>query len=94
MGIALDMVLDDFISIFIGKRMILGDLRARQRPPKIIRFPMEIDVKSSRAMPRAMPIPGPRSGKPRPPSKKILKWVQVPRGAKKDPKMGQSAILF
>ena len=32
MGMALGMALDDFISIFIGKRMILGDLRARQRP--------------------------------------------------------------
>ncbi len=32
MGMALGMALDDFISISIGKRMILGDLRARQRP--------------------------------------------------------------
>ena len=32
MGMALDMALDDFTSIFIGKRMILGDLRALRRP--------------------------------------------------------------
>ena len=84
--------------------MILGDLRARQRPegaaeggallPNIIRFPMEIDVKSSRAMPRAMPIPGPPLGQAPGPLKKDPGGGPVPRGGRKRSLWGSRRVIL
>ena len=78
------MALDDFTSISIGKRMILGGRCRARRSPNIIRFPMKIDMKSSRAMPRAMPIPGPPLGQaPGPLQKRSWMGPGPPGGQKR-----------